>query len=197
MNSEKFSGAMNEVDSKYVDEAIQYKGKKAQKMPIWVKCGAMAACLCLMIVGGVMISRNGNPVTPNSRPGENSQPGQMDNIVINVASVSEMEEHLGFDVPILDKDVNSYFVMDTNPPMGQVYYADGSEFRIQRSSGDISGIYGGALKETKDIDGVAVGFYKSTDAITYAIWEHNGFSFSYVYTNNGNADIEMLIQQCK
>ena len=47
MNSKKFSEAMSELDSKYVDEAINYK-KKAQK-PHWVKWGAMAACICFVI----------------------------------------------------------------------------------------------------------------------------------------------------
>lgn len=54
MNSKKFSEAMSELDSKYVDEAINYK-KKAKK-PSWIKWGAMAACLCLVIVGVVSIS---------------------------------------------------------------------------------------------------------------------------------------------
>ena len=47
MNAKKFSDAMSELDTKYIDEALSYK-KKA-KMPIWVKWGAIAACLCLMI----------------------------------------------------------------------------------------------------------------------------------------------------
>ncbi len=47
MNAKKFSDAMSELDTKYVDEALNYK-KKA-KMPILVKWGAIAACLCLMI----------------------------------------------------------------------------------------------------------------------------------------------------
>ncbi len=47
MNTKKFSDAMSELDTKYVDEALSYK-KKAKK-PIWVKWGAIAACLCLMI----------------------------------------------------------------------------------------------------------------------------------------------------
>ena len=47
MNAKKFSDAMSELDTKYVDEALNYK-KKAKK-PIWVKWGAIAACLCLMI----------------------------------------------------------------------------------------------------------------------------------------------------
>ena len=35
MNSKKFSEAMSELDTKYVDEAISYK--KKTKKPIWVK----------------------------------------------------------------------------------------------------------------------------------------------------------------
>lgn len=49
MNAKKFSDAMSELDTKYVDEALNYK-KKAKK-PIWVKWGAIAACLCLIISG--------------------------------------------------------------------------------------------------------------------------------------------------
>lgn len=51
MNTKKFSDAMSELDTKYVDEALNYK-KKA-KRPVWVKWAAMAACLCLMVVGAV------------------------------------------------------------------------------------------------------------------------------------------------
>ena len=48
MNAKKFSDAMSELDTKYVDEALNYK-KKAKK-PIWVKWGSMAACLCLVVI---------------------------------------------------------------------------------------------------------------------------------------------------
>ena len=47
MNVKKFSDAMSELDTKYVDEALNYK--KKTKKPAWVKWGVMAACLCLMI----------------------------------------------------------------------------------------------------------------------------------------------------
>ena len=47
MNAKKFSDAMSELDTKYVDEALNYK--KKDKKPIWVKWGAIAACLCLMM----------------------------------------------------------------------------------------------------------------------------------------------------
>ena len=47
MNTKKFSDAMSELDTKYVDEALNYK-KKARK-PRWIKWGAVAACLTVML----------------------------------------------------------------------------------------------------------------------------------------------------
>ena len=47
MNAKKFSDAMSELDTKYIDEALNYK-KKAN-MPCWIKWGAMAACLILIV----------------------------------------------------------------------------------------------------------------------------------------------------
>ena len=47
MNSKRFSDDMSELDTKYVDEALNYK--KKSKKPIWVKWGAVAACLCLVV----------------------------------------------------------------------------------------------------------------------------------------------------
>lgn len=52
MNTKKFSDAMSELDNKYVEEAIQYKKRKGKKN-IWVKCGALAACLAVVAVLGI------------------------------------------------------------------------------------------------------------------------------------------------
>ena len=59
MNAKKFSDAMSELDSKYIDEAINYK-KKAKK-PRWIKWGAMAACLCLIVVAIITVPSMLNP----------------------------------------------------------------------------------------------------------------------------------------
>ena len=53
MNAKKFSDAMSELDTKYVDEALNYK-KKAKK-PRWIKYGAMVACAAVAILAGVRI----------------------------------------------------------------------------------------------------------------------------------------------
>ncbi|WP_286156612.1 hypothetical protein [Parabacteroides goldsteinii] len=50
MNSEKFSEAMNELDNKYVEEALNYKKAK----PIGAKLGAIAACLAIVITIGII-----------------------------------------------------------------------------------------------------------------------------------------------
>ena len=57
MNAKKFSDAMSELDTKYVDEALNYK-KKAKK-PGWVKWGAMAACFVVIAVLGVGVFQSG------------------------------------------------------------------------------------------------------------------------------------------
>ena len=59
MNAKKFSDAMSELDTKYVDEALNYK-KKAKK-PGWVKWSAMAACLCLIVVAIITIPSTLSP----------------------------------------------------------------------------------------------------------------------------------------
>lgn len=190
MNTKKFSDAMSEIDSKYVDEALNYK-KKAKK-PVWIKWGTMAACLCLVFVGGIMLLKHGNNAIPNPERVEIPNP------IIEVTTVEEMEQYLDFDVPVLDKEIKSYsvFVEEAYPTMGQIIYADGSEFRIQYGSGDISGISDGTLEESKEINGIKVEYYKYTET-TYAIWEQKGFTFSYIYTNEGDMDIEFFIQRYK
>ena len=45
MNAKKFSDAMSELDTKYVDEALNYKTK--MKKPIWIKFLNIAVCLAL------------------------------------------------------------------------------------------------------------------------------------------------------
>jgi hypothetical protein len=77
MNSKKFSEAMGELDSKYVDEAINYK-KKAKK-PSWVKWGAIAACICIVAVATFVFPQisNNNIDTP-VQVYTLSQPAQME-----------------------------------------------------------------------------------------------------------------------
>ena len=53
----KWEERKRSIDTKYVDEALNYK-KKAKK-PIWVKWGAIAACFAVIAVLGVGVFQNG------------------------------------------------------------------------------------------------------------------------------------------
>lgn len=49
MNAETFSDAMNEISEKYINEVLNFK-KRNRKL-LWLKWGAVAACLCLVLAG--------------------------------------------------------------------------------------------------------------------------------------------------
>ena len=90
MNSKKFSEAMSELDSKYVDEAINYK-KKAQK-PHWVKWGAVAACLCLIAVAVIIV-----PSMPNPQESDDGGGGTIvgdDQIILQTVPVLFAEQNV-------------------------------------------------------------------------------------------------------
>ena len=72
MNSKKFSEALNEVENKYIDEAISYK-KKAKK-PVWIGWAAAAACVCLVIFGALFL-RQPAPVLDSDNPFTVSEDG--------------------------------------------------------------------------------------------------------------------------
>lgn len=188
MSIPKIEKAMGYVDDDLISGAIDYK--KTTKKIVWIKYGAMAACLCLMIAGafGRALFNREHSAAPNPNIVQVSNP------IISVESVEEMEGYLDFRVPVLNKEAETYsvLVVDSYPTMGQIRYTDGSSFRMQYGNGDISGIHGGSFVETKDVDGVKVEFYKYADT-SYAIWEQNGFTFSYTYTD-GDDDVEKTIR---
>lgn len=187
MKKEEFCEAVGDIREDYIKDA---RADRKAKKPSWIKWGAAAACLCLLAAGGALFMPGG----VNSAP--DPEPAQIPNPIITVTTIEEMENYLDFDVPVLDKEVESYSVLieDSYPAMGQIDYADGSEFRMQYGSGDISGIHGGTLEESENVGGVNVEYYKYENTV-YAIWEQNGFTFSYVYAGSENSDVESIIQQ--
>ena len=61
MTNEKLYEVLGDINEKYVNEAREYR--KAKK-PVWVKWGAMSACLCLVVVGALVVPSliNNTPV---------------------------------------------------------------------------------------------------------------------------------------
>ena len=58
MTNEKLLDAIGKIDDSLIHNAVNDIFKK--KKPVWLKWGVMAACLCLVIAGAVMMLQNGN-----------------------------------------------------------------------------------------------------------------------------------------
>lgn len=89
MNSKKFTEAMNELDSKYIDEAIHYK-KKSAKNRIWAKWGSLAACLCLALGATFTVSKL---MQPSDIPDIGTQQPQPINPIIISPAPNEANKH--------------------------------------------------------------------------------------------------------
>ena len=55
MNRELFSDAMNEIDSKYVEEALTYKPAKRFVFPVWAQRCVAACLICVLGLGVVLL----------------------------------------------------------------------------------------------------------------------------------------------
>ena len=106
MNAKKFSDAMSELDSKYIDEALNYSAtkKRGRFSPKWIRRCAIAACLCVALVIGVFIqSTNSNVVTASGF------------LVITAYAASSDEELVmqeGIELPV---DYNWSLAMSSRP----------------------------------------------------------------------------------
>lgn len=185
MKKEEFAEILGDINEKQVADArAGHTGKKN----VWLKWGAAAACLCLVIGGGLMLNRSNN----NSNVPHPEQL-QVVNPLIKVDSPEEMEKYLDFSVPVLEKEVDTYLVivLDGYPQCARILYADGSVFSMKYGTGDISGIYGGTLKREEKINGANVSFLSYSDT-NYAIWEKGGFTFSLSDSDNLESDVKAL-----
>lgn len=195
MRKETFYSTLNNIDDRYITEA---KKKSRRVIPLGViKVGfAMAACLCVVLASVFAFTyQRSNPPHPEQL--------QTPNPLMEVTSVSEMERYLDFRVPVLDKDVEAYIVIvdDSYPTLGRIMYADGSIFNMEYGTGDISGICGGELVKTETFGKVEVSFFTYTGVedveISYATWEHGGFTYSLSEKNVSfeqlSRDVQALI----
>lgn len=189
MKKEDLYTAIGDIDDSYIMEAkrnMKVKSKKSYK--IW---GTIAACLCLVAFGGAMLNAN---FAADTKP--HPEYVQVANPMMEVDSVEEMEKYLDFDVPVLNKEVETYivFVDDNYPKSARIEYKDGSTFNMSYGSDDVSGIYGGKLEKTEKINKTDVSFYSYEDSktVNYAIWEKDGFSYSLSNSSDLTSEIQNL-----
>lgn len=178
MTSEKLYLAIGDIDGEHIRQAKKTVTKSGYKVR-----GVMAACLCVIVCGGILLHN-----VSSGRP--DPEYLQIANPLLEVASEEEMEKYLDFDVPVLEKEVDAYIVivLDDYPEIGRIIYKDGGIFDMKYGTGDISGIYGGVFIKEEMINHVKISFYQYED-IRYALWETGGFT----YCLSGGDDLEKEI----
>lgn len=167
-----------------MEEAALYRRKHGQSF--WVRWGAAAACLCLLAAGGaLLIQGRGRAarILSSSNPESISQ-----------SSAAEMEAYLDFKVPVLEKEVEAYsvFISDGYPPWDRWTMRTAPSFVSSMGVETSAGIYGGTLEESRDCG-------RQRHAHQYDSMScHLGserLACSYLYTNGGDAEVDLLIQQ--
>lgn len=199
MKKEEFIEILGDIDENEIKGAKETM-KKSNNIK-WQKYAALAACACLVIGGAVFFTNKSknNQVKPGTEESQTASSTadnkeQDANPIHEVSSVKEMEEILGYSVPVLEKEVECYIVIDfdNNTKSARINYSDGTGFDMMKGSGDISGISGGTIDKQEIINGITVSFCHMED-INYAIWENDGFTYSLISDNLAD-DIATLIR---
>lgn len=71
MKKKTISDAITNIGTEYIEKAADYTVEKKTRKPVWVKWAAMAACLCLVVVGALTIPNLQNE--PQQGQGNNIQ----------------------------------------------------------------------------------------------------------------------------
>lgn len=178
MNAKKFSYAMSKLDSKYIDEALNYKKKAKQKTnkPGWIKWGAMVACFAVIVVTAVSILLNylnqqgtTPPNAPNGVIADNSnddtQPAtpeiriSMSDIIINQVDAFTSADYARYNPDTDDEvvwnreDIVAYYGTDLTP----AYIPNGLMASPQNNNVMVYIRQDGSITE----DTVQLGFYQS------------------------------------
>ena len=94
MNTKMFSEAMSVLDNRYIDEALNYK--KKVKKPVWVKWGAVAACLCLVIIGSFLVPH----IVENDHDNPNVNPAAYPYVMVNnIIYLIDSEGYVASELP--------------------------------------------------------------------------------------------------
>lgn len=65
MTKKTISDAVTNISTEYIEKAADYTVTMKAHKPVWVKWAAMAACLCVIVATGIIISKLNNPPHDN------------------------------------------------------------------------------------------------------------------------------------
>lgn len=128
----------------------------------------VAACICLCLCAAILVHHLNNSM---------NTPPKMESLVMEVTSLAEMKEFLGYAVPVLENKEAVAYTLRTSgeyAEIGSILYSDGSSFQITQSDSGLLGDGG----QVESISGVSVHFGWE-DGHQYAAWTYNGYSCCY------------------
>ena len=196
MNAKMFSDAMSELDTKYVNEALSYK-KKAKKS-IWVKWGAVAACLCLVVAAGIFGLAQGADGPSEYAAHIFSSYDEFANVVPNIQIIENLSNIDGVDVTIYGSlidvsiedhtDIKNYAWFDIGAKQGEKTIA---AVRLQLNDKDSAAVYinNNSLVNETTINGEQI-FYAYNADMEYwdSIVEVNGNCYNILYYSTSEQD---------
>ena len=154
----------------------------------WKSWMAAAACLCLILGGGVMVHQSRNPAVPEVQtPPEQptlTAPGLP--AFEELDSREALEERAGFPVeklPDLPFEAEEVVYILRSPETAEVAarnQTDKATYRKSTADGDPSGDYNDyPVSQTAAVDGTDVTMKGGQDGYHLALWSRDGFSCSF------------------
>jgi len=145
MNTKKFSSALGNVDESYINEAVAYTPKR--KHNAWVKWLSVAACLSLVIIGGVL----GNVFRSPDEPGV-PEDNIMSYFAITAYAADGESTNLNVSGSCFNSGEPKYNIFGHNLP---TFHFDVEPLNLKDNEGvyerfDISVSYNGTLVDGKD-----------------------------------------------
>lgn len=198
MRKKRISETMQNINPKFVDEANEYTGvAKAIRRPIWMKWGAIAACLCLIIAAAFAVPS----LFSNSNQIATLDNGTEIKFVKTDGAVAQFD--IAFQIStkdLTDDEIKELF--SDLPVTGYVLFneEDGSILGIEGKYGDMKLLISApginirdavidGEETASDVDGVSVnaGYFTSGKTIIYYATFKLGENTVYV-ENAGNKD---------
>ncbi len=189
MKRKYISETMNNIDLKYVDEAIAYTGdaKKAVRHTRWMKWRTIAACFALVAVFGIGIFGNGKQiVTLDNGDTINfvktySALGQSDiAIYAETRTLTESEIKMLFnDLPVA---AYAHFSEEDNRMLGLEGNVDGMKLVVSVPNVPLVDTVITGIEKASNVDGVPVnaGYFESGENAIYYAYFKVGESSVYI-----------------
>lgn len=159
-------------------DLTEKKSAKVIQLPQWRRFATLAACLALVLVGALTI--------PNLLPqGQVDPPDLVDGGIVEVATLEELKEAVGFEVTDWDSlpfqaEGTSYTAYWQD--MAEIVYngeGQTAAYRKGKGTEDISGDYNDYEAKTVVIlNDISVTLKGDGEIYTLAIWTDGGFSYS-------------------